>query len=178
MTQLLEVYRICDWWTKECGALVEWYRWGKTIVLDKKRFPLPLCQQKSKRSSLRSKLDYCGEGPVTMEPWNRSRTAISTFALLCNWWPAKWYFSGQTIWWVDMILSVKWLQYVWCMLCGVQLLRWRITSCDKSFVWAAEVTLEVMIVPCIEEVEMSVCEQLCMQDSGFQLDGILKLMPR
>jgi hypothetical protein len=35
-----------------------------------------------------------------------------------------------------------------------------------------------MIVPCNEEVEMLVCEQLCMQDPDFQLDGILKLMPR
>jgi hypothetical protein len=34
-----------------------------------------------------------------------------------------------------------------------------------------------MIVPCNEEVEMSVCEQLCMQYPDFQLDGILKLMP-
>lgn len=128
-------------------------------------------------STLRSKLDCCGEGPMTTEPWNGLWTAISTFTMLWNLLPAKRYFSGQTIWWMDM-MSVKWLQYVWCMLCGVPLSCWRITSCDRSFVWAAKVTLEVMIVPCNEEVEMSVCEQLCMQDPDFQLDGILKLMPR
>jgi hypothetical protein len=98
--------------------------------------------------------------------------------LLWNWWPAKRYFGGQTVWWMVMVLSVKWLQYVWCMLCGVSFSCWRITSYDRSFVWAAEVTLEVMFVLCNEEVEMSVCEQLCMQDPDFRLDGILKLMPR